>query len=130
MVFSKATCEHAGTPDRNGKFRVLSAMSILPPATVCTQSYLVGGAYKTEAEAKNFLAYLSTKFARYLMLQTITSQDLSPEKFMFVPIENFTAKSDIDWTTLDIPNIDRQLYAKYGISDEERAMAENTIKEM
>ena len=130
VVFSKATCENAGTPDRNGKFRVLSAMSILPPATVCTQSYLVGGAYKTEAEAKNFLAYLSTKFARYLMLQTITSQDLSPEKFMFVPIENFTAKSDIDWTTLDIPNIDRQLYAKYGISDEERAMAENTIKEM
>ena len=130
VVFSKATCEHAGTPDRNGKFRVLSAMSILPPATVCTQSYLVGGAYKTEAEAENFLAYLSTKFARYLMLQTITSQDLSPEKFMFVPIENFTAKSDIDWTTNDIPNIDRQLFEKYGISDEEKAMAENTIKEM
>ena len=71
-MFSKATCEHAGTPDRNGKFRVLSAMTVLPPAVVCTQSYLVGGAYNTKEEADNFMAYLSTKFARYLMLQTIT----------------------------------------------------------
>ena len=130
VVFSKATCEHAGTPDRNGKFRVLSAMTVLPPATVCTQSYLVGGAYKTEREANNFLAYLSTKFARYLMLQTITSQDLSPEKFMFVPTENVTDNGDIQWTTDDIANIDRQLYAKYGITDEEIAVVENTIKEM
>ena len=130
VVFSKATCEHAGTPDRNGKFRVLSAMTVLPPAVVCTQSYLVGGAYNTKEEADNLLAYLSTKFARYLMLQTITSQDLSPEKFMFVPMENFTNQSDIDWTTNDIPNIDRQLFAKYGITDAEKAVAENTIKEM
>lgn len=130
VVFSKATCEHAGTPDRNGKFRVLSAMTILPPSTVCTQSYLVGGVYDTENEARNFMAYLSTKFARYLMLQTITSQDLSPEKFMFVPVENFCNDSDIEWTPYDIPNIDRQLFAKYGISEEEKAAAENTIKEM
>ena len=90
----------------------------------------MGGAYNTKEEADNLLAYLSTKFARYLMLQTITSQDLSPEKFMFVPMENFTNQSDIDWTTNDIPNIDRQLFAKYGITDAEKAVAENTIKEM
>ena len=81
-------------------------------------------------EADNFMAYLSTKFARYLMLQTITSQDLSPEKFMFVPTEDFTSNSDICWTTNDIPNIDRQLFDKYGITDAERAVADNTIKEM
>ena len=130
VVFSKATCEHAGTPDRNGKFRVLSAMTVLPPSTVCTQSYLVGGAYATEREAQNLMAYLSTKFARYLMLQTITSQDLSPEKFMFVPTEDFTDNGDIQWTDDDISNIDRQLYAKYGIAEDEIAAAENTIKEM
>ena len=130
VVFSKATCEHAGTPDRNGKFRVLSSVMILPPAVVCTQSYLVGGAFATETEARNFLAYLSTKFARYLMLQTITSQDLSPEKFMFVPVEDYTAGSDIDWTADDIANIDRQLYDKYGITPEEAAIAEHTIKAM
>ena len=130
VVFSKATCEHAGTPDRNGKFRVLSSVMILEPAVVCTQSYLVGGTFATEAEAANFMAYLSTKFARYLLLQTITSQDLSPEKFMFVPIEDYTSASDIDWTIADIANIDRQLYAKYGITHEEAAIAEHTIKAM
>ena len=76
------------------------------------------------------MAYLSTKFARYLMLQTITSQDLSPEKFMFVPTEDFTDNGDIQWTDDDISNIDRQLYAKYGIAEDEIAAAENTIKEM
>lgn len=130
VVFSKATCEHAGTPDRNGMFRVLSAMAILPPATICTQTYLVGGAYKTEVEAKNLYAFLSTKFARFLMLQTITSQDLSPEKFIFVPKENFTSSGDISWTPDDIPSIDRQLYAKYGITEEEVALIERTVKEM
>ena len=130
VVFSKATCEHAGTPDRNGKFRVLSSVMMLNPGVVCTQSYLVGGAFSTETEAKNFMAYLSTKFARYLLLQTITSQDLSPEKFMFVPIEDYTSAGDINWTTDDIANIDRQLYAKYDIDSKEIDTAEHTIKEM
>lgn len=130
VVFSKATCEHAGTPDRNGKFRVLSSVMMLNPGVVCTQSYLVGGAFATETEANNFIAYLSTKFARYLLLQTITSQDLSPEKFIFVPVEDYTPDGDIEWTTNDIANIDRQLYAKYGIDEKEIAIAEHTIKEM
>ena len=129
VIFSKATCEHAGTPDRNGQFRVLSAAAILAPACVCTQSYLVGGTYATEAEANNLLTYLKTKFARYLMLQTITSQDLSPEKFMFVPIQNFTAQSDINWDA-PLADIDRQLYAKYNVEEAEIALIENTIKEM
>ena len=128
VVFSKATCEHAGTPDRNGQFRVLSAVAILKPNVICTQSYLIGGVFKTEQEAINFQAYLCTKFARYLMLQTITSQDLSPDKFMFVPNEDYSADSDIDWTTHDINNIDRQLYQKYGIIKKEVESIEQVIK--
>ena len=61
------------------------------------------------------------------MLQTITSQDLSPEKFMFVPSQNFTSHSDIDWTQPSA-DIDRQLYAKYHLTEDETAMIENTIK--
>lgn len=128
VIFSKATCEHAGTPDRNGMFKVLSSLSILPPGAVCTQSYLLGGAYDDEQTARNFKAYLQTRFVRYLMLQTITSQDLSPEKFAFVPIQDFTNNSDIAWTTSDIDNIDRQLYKKYGITDDEVGDVESIIK--
>lgn len=129
VIFSKATCEHAGAPDRNGQFRVLSAAAILNPGSVCTQSYLVGGVYDSAEEAEHFLAYLKTKFARFLLLQTITSQDLSPEKFMFVPMQNFTAQADIDWNE-PLTNIDRQLYSKYELSEDEIALIENTIKEM
>lgn len=118
VIFSKATCEHAGTPDKNGQYRVLSSAAILPPGVVCTQSYLVGGAFADKAEADALLAYLKTRFVRYLMLQTITSQDLSPEKFLFVPVQDFTAASDIDWQT-GIDDIDRQLYAKYGLEQSE-----------
>ena len=129
VIFSKATCEHAGTPDRNGQYRVLSSLMTLPPGVICTQSYLVGNVFENEAEATNFTQYLKTKFLRYLMLQTITSQDLSSDKFMFVPMQDFTNASDIDWTaTLD--EIDRQLYAKYNLVKEEIEIVENTVKSM
>ncbi|MDD7211931.1 MAG: restriction endonuclease, partial [Prevotella stercorea] len=120
---------HAGTPDRNGQYRVLSALALLQPQCVCTQSYLVAGAYTTAEEADNLLTYLKTKFVRYLILQTITSQDLSPEKFMFVPLQDFTSKSDINWSAT-VEEIDKQLYEKYGVDEAERSLIENTIKEM
>jgi hypothetical protein len=92
----------------------------------CSQ---VAGAYATAEEAENLLTYLKTKFVRYLILQTITSQDLSPEKFMFVPLQDFTAASDINWSAA-IEEIDKQLYEKYGVDEAERSLIENTIKEM
>lgn len=129
VIFSKATCEHAGTPDKNGQYRVLSSAAILSPGVVCTQSYLVGGAFGNGQEADALLAYLKTRFVRYLMLQTITSQDLSPEKFLFVPVQNFTASSDIDWQA-GIDDIDRQLYAKYGLEQSEIDAIMQTLKPM
>lgn len=129
VIFSKATCEHAGTPDRNGMYRVLSSVAILPPGTICTQSYLVAGVYKNETEACNLVRYLKTKFVRYLVLQTITSQDLSPEKFIFIPTQDFSTTSDISWSD-DIEEVCRQLYVKYDISDEEIELVDSTIKPM
>lgn len=129
VIFSKATCEHAGTPDRNGQFRVLSSLGLLPPGVVCTQSYLVGGVFGTETEAQNMLKYLKTKFVRYLMLQTITSQDLSPDKFMFVPMQDFSSASDIDWS-MDIEAVEGCLYTKYGIDAAEAEAIAAVLKPM
>ena len=78
-------------------------------------------------EAANYMTYLKTKFVRFLMLQTITSQDLSPEKFMFVPSQDFTTSSDIDWTQ-EITLVDQQLYRKYKLTDDEIILIEKTIK--
>ena len=119
VIFSKATCEHAGTPDRNGMYRVFSTMKILKPNEICTQSYLVGGVFENVEEAVNYLTYLKTKFVRGLILPTLTSQDLSADKFMFVPLQDFTKP----WT-------DEELYKKYNLSDEEIAFIESMIKPM
>ena len=49
--------------------------------------------------------------------------------FQFVPLQDFTSSSDIDWTQ-SVADIDRQLYRKYGLSDEEVAFIEKMIKPM
>ena len=129
VIFSKATCEHAGIPDKNGMFRVISYMGILKPNAVCTQSYLVGGAFDEENEAINFQKYLKTKFVRSLILQTLTSQDISPDKFAFVPLQDFSQNTPIDWTK-SVAEIDEQLFAYYGLTEAEQAFIKSTIKEM
>lgn len=58
-----------------------------------------------------------------------TTQDLTPEKFKYVPVQDFTANSDINWS-VPIKEIDQQLYKKYGLSDEEIAFIESHVKEM
>ena len=119
VIFSKATCEHAGTPDKNGMYRVFSTMKILKPNEICTQSYLVGGVFNTLKEANNYLGYLKTRFVRGLILPTLTSQDLSADRFCFVPMQDFSKP----WT-------DEELYKKYNLSEEEIQFIESMIKPM
>ena len=45
-----------------------------------------------------------------------------------VPLQDFTASSDIDWSR-PIPDIDKQLYDKYGITDY-KDFIESIIKPM
>ena len=47
----------------------------------------------------------------------------------YVPLQDFTAASDIDWSK-SIPEIDAQLYAKYGLDSEEIAFIEAKVKPM
>lgn len=119
LIFSKATCEHAGTPDKTGRYRVFSTMRILKPEEVCSQSYLVGGVFDTLQETENYMTYLRTAFVRALMLPTLTSQDISADKFQFVPLQDFSKP----WT-------DAELYAKYGLTDDEIAFIESMIRPM
>ncbi len=57
VITSYVGYDHAGNPDKDGKRRVFSKIDILPPETICTETYLVVGAYDTENEAKNLMAY-------------------------------------------------------------------------
>lgn len=58
-----------------------------------------------------------------------TTQDLTPDKWKYVPLQDFTSSSDIDWSK-SIHEIDQQLYKKYGLSDDEIAFIESNVKEM
>ena len=101
------------------------------PNTICTESYLVIGANLNlgNNSAKNLIQYLTTKFARFLHSVGKASQDATSKTFKFVPLQDFTENSDIDWSK-SISEIDQQLYKKYGLSQEEIDFIERMIKPM
>ena len=65
-MLSYLSAEHAGQPDKNGQFKVLSTMELLPPGHICTETYLLAGWFDTETEAANLLTYLKTRFLQSL----------------------------------------------------------------
>lgn len=96
--------------------------------SVCSQSYLYA-AFESEEEASNFLKYLKTKFFRALVLAMKITQSAPKRVYKYVPMQNFTNASDIDWSE-SIPEIDKQLNKKYGLSQEEIRFIESKIKAM
>jgi hypothetical protein len=57
------------------------------------------------------------------------SQDATSKTYKFVPLQDFTSKSDIDWNK-SISEIDNQLYKKYNLEKEEIDFIEEMIKPM
>ena len=108
---------------------ILSTPLIGEPLTGYTQSFIGIGAFESQAEAMAVLKYIKTKFARTLLGILKVTQDNSKETWRFVPLQDFTESSDIDWT-LSVPEIDQQLYAKYHLTDEEISFIESMIKPM
>lgn len=119
VIMSYLTYDHAGRADKDGKRKVFSTMEVLPPNAVCTETYLVIDTFNTESEANNLFGYLRTKFVRFLVSQTTATQHIAKNNFAFVPMQDFTKP----WT-------DEELYAKYGLTDEEIAFIESMIKPM
>ena len=101
------------------------------PQSICTETYLVVGADLdlSETSANNLSIYLKTKFARYLHGVAKISQHGTAKTYRFVPLQDFTEHSDIDWSK-SIAEIDQQLYRKYNLSDDEIAFIEKMIKPM
>ena len=73
--------------------------------------------------------YVYSKFLRAMLGVLKRTQALSPDKWKYVPLQDFTRNSDIDWKDT-ISGIDKQLYKKYGLSKDEIDFIENNVKEM
>src|SRR5574344_2349821 len=129
VIMSKASAEHAGQTDQSGRRRIVSRLEVLPPYTICTESYLLLDTFEQELDAFNMKKYIQTQFVRFLLSSILITQNIVRDKFRFVPLQDFTSKSDIDWSQT-VANIDQQLYKKYGLSAEEQQFIENIIKPM
>ncbi len=94
---------------------------VASPQTICTESYLVigGGLNLSESVCRHICLYLKTKFSRYMHKIAKSSQDATSKTFQFVPLQDFSKP----WT-------DAELYAKYGLTEDEIAFIESMIKPM
>lgn len=102
---------------------------IAPPGVVCSETFLVIGPFENSVEQNNANQYLETNFCRILLFFGRGTMQVSQDVFRFVPLQDFTSLSDIDWNK-SIPEIDNQLYAKYQLTNEEIAFIKSLIKSM
>ena len=119
VVIGKATSAGAATAGKDGLRKVIATLEVLEPNAVCTFSYFIGASFDKEEYALNCKKYLSTKTARFLLLQTLSSINISKDRFKFVPQQDFSTI----WT-------DELLYKKYNFSVEEISLIESMIKPM
>jgi site-specific DNA-methyltransferase (adenine-specific) len=119
VMTSKTSHDHAGQPDKDGRRRVLSRVEILEPNAVCTESYIILGAFEQKTDAMHCMEYVQTRFVRFLVSLLSFSQDITRERFAYVPMQDFTEP----WT-------DEKLYAKYGLTRDEIAFIESMVRPM
>ncbi|MBQ9407026.1 MAG: Eco57I restriction-modification methylase domain-containing protein, partial [Desulfovibrio sp.] len=116
--------------DGKGTFgESLTNPEVLPKNSGFTHTFLGIGGFSTKYEAESCLKYIKTKFARTLLGILKITQDVNAEKWKYVPLQDFTSSSDIDWTK-QIHDIDLQLYRKYCFDDSEIEFIETQVKEM
>ena len=109
--------------------RIIKEPFILEPEVGYTQSFIGIGSLRTNQEAVYVSKYLKTQFARCMLGILKATQDNPPDRWKYVPLQDFTSASDIDWSR-SIAEIDQQLYKKYGLTDEEIQFIETHVKEM
>jgi site-specific DNA-methyltransferase (adenine-specific) len=98
---------------------VLGPPIIAPPNSVCSQTYLSCGGFDSEAAAKSALAFVQTRFFRFLVSLRKISQHALRSTYSWVPQQSW----DTIWT-------DQLLFQKYGITDDEVAFIESMIRPM
>ena len=94
IILSKADGA-SGTIGNPVPARIMGTPSIEPPGTGSTESFFSIGAFDTLSEAESALKYIKTKFARVMLGVLKTTQDITPQKWEHVPLQDFTSASDV-----------------------------------
>lgn len=119
----------AGTLGKPVPARIIGEAIIAGPGSGQTQTFISVGAFDDIDQMDAANKYLKTKFLRALLGVRKVTQHNPKETWKLIPLQNFTSDSDINWNT-SIRNIDRQLYKKYNLTDEEINFIETHVKEM
>ena len=90
---------------------------ILKPGQISTETYSIAGSFKEKKEAYNFLSYLRTDFARFLLALRKPTQDASKKSFQWVPLMS-TKKS---WT-------DEELFKYFNITQKEQIYIKEQVE--
>lgn len=104
-----------------GKFpyQVIGKPFLAEPGSCCSETYLVLGTYENRERANNVIAYLRTRFVRFLILLLKHTQHATSRVYDLVPQQDFS----VAWT-------DEALYEKYGLTVEEQAFIAQLVKPM
>lgn len=107
----------------------LSDFTVASPGIGYTQTFIGVGKCDAQSEVDNISKYIHTKFARAMLGILKITQDCPGPKWKFVPLQDFTSASDIDWSQ-SVAGVDQQLYRKYGLDETEITFIESHVKEM
>ena len=99
--------------------KFLSRPIIAGPGEACSETYVVAGRFPDEKTARSYAEYLQTRFVRFLVSLRKATQDAAKDVYAFVPDIPLNRK----WT-------DEKLYERYGLTAEEVAFIESTVKPM
>lgn len=100
-------------------YKIITAPKIIEPNSVCSETYLVCGAFKTRKEAEALCSYIQTRFFRFLLALQKNTQNVTREKFSFIPVLE----------KLDGIN-DAFLYKHFELTTEETEFIESIVRSL
>lgn len=89
------------------------------PNSICSETYLEIGPFKSKKICENVISYIRTKFFRFLVLMIKNTQDATKGVYRLVPLQDF--ETDID---------DEFLFKKYKLSQVEIEFINEMIRPM
>jgi len=87
--------------------------------SVCTETYIEIGPFKSKQVCENVMSYIKTKFFRFMVLMIKNTQDATRGVYRLVPVQNFEKKID-----------DKFLFKKYKLTENEIGFIDTMIKPM
>lgn len=128
-VFTSKMNGGAGNLLDEKKVAILGRTFVMGPDSICSNAILAIGDFVNKYEAENLEKYMKTKFFRFMLGIKKIAQVLTSNIYQYVPQQDFTNNSDIDWSKTS-ENIDQQLYEKYQLTKDEIEIIESKIKPM